>query len=99
MIWRALKWHSVIATQSCCCQQDVELNHADLCSLSLMNCAGASKALEPLIDVLSAMARALEAQQNRSTPQLVQLAKFLAKLLSSVGRAERSCELLAAFPG
>ena len=61
--------------------------------------AGASKALEPLVEFLSAMAQALEAQQNRSTPQLVQLAKSLAKLLSSVGRAERSRELLAAFPG
>ena len=61
--------------------------------------AGSVKALEPLVDFLSAMARALEAQQNRSTPKHVQLAKQLAQLLTAVGSKVRSQELLAAFPG
>ncbi len=61
--------------------------------------AGSAKALEPLAEFLSAMARALEARQNRSTAKHVQLAKQLAKLLSVAGSSARSRELLAAFPG
>jgi len=64
-----------------------------------MPAAGSAKALEPLAEFLSAMARALEAQQNRSTAKHVQLAKQLAKLLTAVGSSARSQELLAAFPG
>ncbi|DBA84127.1 TPA: hypothetical protein ACH3X1_006603 [Trebouxia sp. C0004] len=60
---------------------------------------GSAKALEPLAEFLSAMARALEAQQNRSTAKHVQLAKQLAKLLTVVGSSARSQEMLAAFPG
>lgn len=60
---------------------------------------GSAKVLEPLAEFLSAMARALEAQQNRSTAKHVELAKQLAKLLTVVGSSARSQELLAAFPG
>lgn len=61
--------------------------------------AGSAKALEPFAEFLSAMARALEAQQHRSTAKHVQLAKQLARLLTIVGSTGRSQELLAAFPG
>ena len=60
--------------------------------------AGSSKALEPFVDYLSAMARALEAQQNKRIASNVLLAKQLSQMLSVVGSIARSRELLAAFP-
>ena len=60
--------------------------------------AGVPKALEPLVDYLSAMARALEAQQNKRVSGNVQLAKQLAHMLTALGSIARSRELLAAFP-
>lgn len=55
--------------------------------------------LVPLADFLSAMARSLEAQQNRATAQHKRLAKQLAALLTSVGSSQRAQDLLATFPG
>ena len=61
--------------------------------------AGSAKLLSPLSDFLSGMARALEAQQNRSTTQHCRWAKQLAALLTSLGNTQRAQDLLAAFPG
>lgn len=60
--------------------------------------AGSSKLLSPMMDFLSAMARSLEAQQNKATAQHKHWAKQLAALLVSVGQSDRAQNLLAAFP-
>lgn len=60
--------------------------------------AGSSRLLEPFLNFLSAKARALEAQQNKLIPGNVLLAKQLAQMLTALGSAARSQELLAAYP-